>query len=359
MPPAIDPGADAGWTRRRCVLAATAAVLGGGSWSRAAGVARQDLDDEAASSSPPPPSPPAPATALPAAASAVPIGEPFELAAGVFVVRGAAGGVDETTLGRVANSGFILGSGGVLAIETGTSHRHGQALLDGLRRATGRTPQQVLITHTRQEVLFGATAFRAAGVPIAMHADAALLMRTRCQTCLRNLQRQLGAVEMAGTELIAPDRLFERDHPIDLGSRAPRVVGYGHSCAPGAVAVFDAASGVLFAGGFADEQRIPDVQDADLPQWLRALDALRTLPARIVVPGHGAPTVPAVFERNARYLRALDERVRELLTRGVPLSALADAAELPAYADWDQYDTIHRRNASLLYLRLEREQLYK
>ena len=310
---------------------------------------------------------PGAALAAPAAADSpavdAAIGQPFELAAGVFVVRGTGGGVDEANLGRVGNSGFIAGSGGVLAIETGTSHRHGLALLDGLRRVTGRLPQQVLITHTRQEMLFGATAFRAAGVPVSMHADAAQLMRARCQTCLRNLQRQLGAIEMAGTELIAPDRLFERDHAVELGgdrgNRSPRILGYGHSCGPGAVAVFDAASGVLFAGGFADEQRIPDVQDAELPGWLRALDALRKLPARIVVPGHGAPTTPAVFERNARYLRALDARVRELLERGVPLSALADAAELPAYAGWDQYDTIHRRNASLLYLRLEREQLYK
>ena len=98
------------------------------------------------------------------------------------------------------------------------------------------------------------------------------------------------------------------------------------------------------------------MQDADLAQWLRALDALCALPARIVVPGHGAPTTPAVFERIARYLRALDARVRELLASGTPLSALAAAAELPEYAGWDQYDTIHRRNAALLYLRLEREQ---
>ena len=303
---------------------------------------------------------PGAALAAPAAADSpavdAAIGQPFELAAGVFVVRGTGGGVDEANLGRIGNSGFIAGSGGVLAIETGTSHRHGLALLDGLRRATGRLPRQVLITHTRQEVLFGATAFRAAGVPIAMHADAAQLMRARCQTCLRNLRRQLGAIEMAGTELIVPDRLFERDHEIDLAARSPQVLGYGHSCGPGAVAVFDAASGVLFAGGFADEQRIPEVQDADLAQWLRALDALCALPARIVVPGHGAPTTPAVFERIARYLRALDARVRELLASGTPLSALAAAAELPEYAGWDQYDTIHRRNAALLYLRLEREQ---
>src|SRR4029079_7465327 len=41
------------------------------------------------------------------------------------------------------------------------------------------------------------------------------------------------------------------------------------------------------------------------------------------------------------------------------LSEAPEAAGLPDFAAWDQYDTIHRRNASIVYIRLERELLYK
>jgi hypothetical protein len=41
------------------------------------------------------------------------------------------------------------------------------------------------------------------------------------------------------------------------------------------------------------------------------------------------------------------------------LSETPEAAGLPDFAAWDQYDTIHRRNASIVYIRLERELLYK
>jgi len=38
---------------------------------------------------------------------------------------------------------------------------------------------------------------------------------------------------------------------------------------------------------------------------------------------------------------------------------VADASELPEFETWDQYDTIHRRNASVAYLRVERELMFK
>ena len=46
-------------------------------------------------------------------------------------------------------------------------------------------------------------------------------------------------------------------------------------------------------------------------------------------------------------------------TRGASLIGVAEATELPEFARWDQYDTIHRRNASIAFLRFERELLFK
>jgi hypothetical protein len=57
------------------------------------------------------------------------------------------------------------------------------------------------------------------------------------------------------------------------------------------------------------------------------------------------------------YLQRLERRVAELLDASTALSEVPDAAALPDYKDWDQYDIIHRRNASILFLRLERQLL--
>ena len=44
---------------------------------------------------------------------------------------------------------------------------------------------------------------------------------------------------------------------------------------------------------------------------------------------------------------------------GVVFSKVPDASGLDEFKDWDQYDTIHRRNASILFVRVERELNFK
>jgi glyoxylase-like metal-dependent hydrolase (beta-lactamase superfamily II) len=192
-----------------------------------------------------------------------------------------------------------------------------------------------------------------------MHRLAAQLMAARCATCLKNLNRSLGEDEMRGTALFKPDQLFDESHLIELIGRPLRVLFFGHSSGPGDIALLDERSGVLFGGGLVEHHRIPDVLDADLAGWSRALAALRQLPLTQVVPGHGAAGPPSLLAQTDGYLGALQARLLELLNAGAALSDVPDAAVLPGFADWDQAETVHRRNAAIVFVRLEREQLFR
>ena len=286
-------------------------------------------------------------------------GTPIEVAAGVYMMRGAAGEVSAQNLGRIGNAGFIVGESGVLAIDTGTSYRHGALLLDAIAQITAKPVRLVLITHTRQEFLFGATAFRERGIPIQMQAKAARLMASRCENCLKTLKRVVGDEEMRGSAVIKPDVEFDASMRLETIGRPVRLLYFGHSSGPGDVAVLDEKTGTLFAGGLLDEQRIPDVQDSDFDGWKQALDALRRLPIKQVVPGHGPATSAAVIDTIMRYLTQLEARLLALMNAGAALSEAPDQAVLPEFKNWDQYETIHRRNASIMYVRLERELLFK
>jgi glyoxylase-like metal-dependent hydrolase (beta-lactamase superfamily II) len=284
-----------------------------------------------------------------------------QVAPGVYLMRGSGGEPDAENLGRVGNAGFIVGEAGVVAIDTGTSHRHGTELLAAIRRVTDKPVRLAFVTHARQEFLFGAAAYRERGVPIAMHAKAATLMASRCETCLKNLRKLLGEEAMRGTAMFTPDRTFDASHRDEtLTDRPLQVLHFGHSSGPGDIAVFDARSGVLFAGGLLEAGRIPDVIDSDLPEWRAALQALRRLPVKRVVPGHGdAADAARAIDDVERYLAQLEARVRALMQADTPLSQIAEAASLPEFEAWDQYDNTHRRNASIVFLRLERESLFK
>ena len=289
----------------------------------------------------------------------VPSGSTLLVAPGVYMQRGAAGEVSPQNLGRVGNAGFIVGPTGVLVIDTGTSYREGLALLDAVARVTDKPVRRVIITHTRQEFLFGAAAFRERGIPILMQRQAAMLMAARCENCLKTLKRVLGEDEMRGSVVVVPDALFDESMPLDVIGRPLRLLTFNHSSGPGDTAVFDEQTGVLFAGGLLDQERIPDVQDSELVGWKQALAALQRLPIRTVVPGHGPASSAAVIDTVARYLNQLEARLLALMNAGAALSEAPDQAVLPEFTGWDQYDTIHRRNASIMYVRLERELLFK
>jgi len=298
---------------------------------------------------------------LVARADEVPVA-PIELAAGVYMVPGSGGEPDATNLGRVGNAGFIVGRTGVLAIDTGTSYLHGRALLAAIRSVTDQPVRLAIVTHTRQEFLFGGAAFREQGIPIAMQQAAAGLMASRCENCLKTLRTTLGDDAMRGTAMFKPDITFTDPLAIDAAAligRPIQVLYFGHSSGPGDIAVYDPRTRTLFAGGLLDAQRIPDVFDSDLATWNNALRTLQALPIEVIVPGHGPSGSKRVIAQVERYLDQLTTRARALLKDGAPLSEVPDATALPDFASWDQYDTVHRRNAALVYLRYEREQLIK
>lgn len=275
------------------------------------------------------------------------------------MVRGTGGEVDTTNLGRIGNAGFIVGERGVIAIDVGTSHRHGVALLDAIRRVTDKPVVLALVTQVHQEFLFGAAAFRERGIPIRMQRSAADLMAARCSNCLKTLRRLLGEDEMRDTAMFAPDQVFDDSHTLDDAGRSVRVLHFGHSSGPGDIAVLDERTGVLFAGGLMDQLRIPDVQDSQLPGWRAALDAISALRVSTIVPGHGPASSSGLVVTTRRYLDQLESRVRQLVMNGAALSEVPDASGLDKFKDWDQYDTIHRRNASVLFVRVEREVNFK
>jgi uncharacterized sulfatase len=121
--------------------------------------------------------------------------------------------------------------------------------------------------------------------------------------------------------------------------------------------VIDRTTGTLFAGGLVAVNRIPDIRDCDFEGWTRALEALRELPVKRVVAGHGAVSGAEAIRSTADYLHALDEKINALYARSSSLLESVDNAALPAYGAWAMYATTHRQNALYRYLQLEIEEL--
>jgi glyoxylase-like metal-dependent hydrolase (beta-lactamase superfamily II) len=279
------------------------------------------------------------------------------VAEGVYAFIGDRGAIGSDSGLEAGNSGFIVGSSGVIVIDTGISYRYGRAMTEAIRHITDKPVQLVIITHAVQEFLFGSAAFAELGAPLLTHARSADLMRSRCEQCLENLRNTLGEDALAGTRLVIPGQTIESSTTLDFGGRTLDLLYFGWASTPGDLAVLDRASGVLFAGGLLAVGRIPELRDGNLHGWLEALEQLALVPARIIVPGHGAPGGTDAIVATASYLRDLDRQVHALYSGGASLLEAMDGAELPRYSVWTLYPGLHRENVLHRYLQLELEEL--
>jgi glyoxylase-like metal-dependent hydrolase (beta-lactamase superfamily II) len=281
---------------------------------------------------------------------------PVMVTAGVYALLGTGGEITPDNGGRVANVAFVVGSRGVVVVNTGASYREGEDIIEAVKSISDRPILLAILTHPGQEAIFGAAAFQARGIPVMAHRNSAELIAARCETCLRNLRSILGEDHMAGTRVVTPDRLIAGDETLDLIGRPLRLIAPPWSSAPGALAVYDEATSTLIAGSLVSIKRIPDLRDADPNAWRDALVQIEATRCQHLVPGYGPIGNCADVGAFDQYFTQLENRVRALMKEGISLAELRNRCGLPQFAQWDQYETLHPQNANRTYLRLERSE---
>ncbi len=282
---------------------------------------------------------------------------PQQVAPGVYAVIGQTAEPAPDNRGVVGNQGILIGDDGVILIDTGTSERYGRELIAAVKRLTAKPIVLAIDTHQHPAFIFGNGALASQGVPILAHRDVADLIEQRCDKCLKNLNVILGAEEMAGTRVTVPGRIITEATTMTVAGRVLDILYFGQTSSPGAIAVLDRASGVLFGGGMVTIGRIPDTKDARIDTWRDALAALKQRAPRLMVPGEGPVAPVARVDELAAYLGALQAAVAQTYAQGVSLGEAGARSELPAFSALPLYRPAHNKNVEQLYLLLERAAL--
>jgi glyoxylase-like metal-dependent hydrolase (beta-lactamase superfamily II) len=154
-----------------------------------------------------------------------------------------------------------------------------------------------------------------------------------------------------------PDRPVTSSDTLRPGGKTIVVThpGAGHS--PGDLIVWLPEQGVLFAGDILVEDGVSMVVDGNSGVLLGALDTVRAMRPRWIVPGHGAiPARPADLVRRTRdYLIQLQHEMRTAVEKGVPMRR-AMAALPPADSIRPvSLNSRRRRNAVRVYVEEERK----
>ena len=281
------------------------------------------------------------------------------VAPGVYVQRGATGEAATANRGAVGNLGVLVGPTGVIVVNTGSSHAHGQALLAAVARLTDRPVVLAIDTQASPDQVLGNSAFSQRGIPILAHRDTDSFMREHCDACVADVKSKADSDLLAATHVAWPTRLIEGSQTLNAGGRTLQVVYLGWTRQPGCLAVLDLASGVLFTGDMASFEVVPQTQLGRLPAWIDALGQLQALAPSIVVPGHGAPGPSSELALTRRYLQLLLEETRAAYQHGDGLMETVDQLNLAQFRGWALYEANHRRNVHFTYLQIEEQDLKK
>jgi len=278
---------------------------------------------------------------------------PQRVTEGVYVMRGVSAAPSALNGGAVINTGFIVGTEGVVVVDSGPHYRYGKAMLTAIRGVTRKPVRLLINTHAHPENVLGNRAFAERGIPVLATARTRQLMRERCPACVKNFSRQLGREWMKGTRIVLPGKTVSGSAGLSVAGLRLRLIDNGWAHTESDLSVFDEGSGVLFTGGLVYVKEIPHMREASVKGWLKALASLGELPLRHVVPGQGAAGGGETLDGVLGYLRALDRFAQAALARGVDASAILAGSEMPAYADWALYAERHPLNVQRAFTELE------
>ena len=255
--------------------------------------------------------------------------------------------------GQVVNTGFVVTSDGIVVIDSGANHAHGNAIIAAVQAVSSQPIRLLINTHPHPQNVLGNSAFADLGIPILATQATRDAMATRCPQCLKSLADSVGADIMAGTRIRLPDRV-QAGEQLRVGDRTLRLLHYGHGHTEGDLVVLDEATQVLFSGDLIYRAQIPHLSEADSAGWLTALDAVARLPFRILVPGRGPAGDAEILADMHRYLDDLRQSVSTAYAGGLTVEESITLAGQPAYSHWHGYDTRHGRNIQHVYFELER-----
>lgn len=208
-----------------------------------------------------------------------------------------------------ATAGAVLGTAGALVVDTGSSLGEGTWIGAEIRRLSGLSVTQVVLTHPHFDHVLGTAAFTAAVTaghvygPASMDAHLPAAREELRRDAVRHGLPPAVAAESAAA-LASPRHTVTDSLTLTAGERPVLLVNLGpaHSACDLAALVrgTDGGPDVVFCGDLVEESGEPQAgPDACPSRWPAALDRLLSLGGEdaVYVPGHGAAV-------DARFVRA-------------------------------------------------------
>jgi cyclase len=261
-------------------------------------------------------------------------------------------GGDSIYEGWGANQGIVTTSEGCVVVDTGFTASSARSLLREARRRGSAPVRLVLNTHDHSDHVFGNSVFDEEASPV-------ILAHANCKARLLELGRErMGGYrrfdarlksELTGLRICPPQVTYREGAELTMGETTFRLVHPRRRAhTSGDTMVFMPEEKVLFAGDVVWVGYHPNLEDADIEGWLKALEAISRMNPDLIVPGHGPVADKRCIAPLARYLRRFDASFRKLVHDGATKQRVVEELEVDGPDGW-RLEMMVQRNVDILY----------
>jgi cyclase len=285
----------------------------------------------------------------------------------------------------VSNAGVIVLEHSVVVFDTHFTPEAGEQLLSRIQALTPKPVRYVVNSHYHPDHTHGNQAFP--GTPLILGSSAT--RRDMLQIDQPSLNRALGVaqeqLEQRKKEIASePDPRVQGRMRADINTRqalldklswqkilAPVItvddslsiwdgrevrlmyLGAGHT--DGDVVLYAPAEKIVFAGDLFFKAGIPNVQDANLLEWMKTLQELLKIDSDCFVPGHGAPGTKEDVREFAAYFDDLKGLVEPAVMNGDTLEQVLETPVPEKFSAWN-FQNLFRSNLEKMYKELKARQ---
>lgn len=229
----------------------------------------------------------------------------------------------------INNTGFLVGSRGVVSVDACATERRTRTYLETIARVTDQPVRTLLNTHHHGDHTYGNYLF--SGATIVAHERARAAMAAWGGPGAAPYWNE---IEWGHIEISPPFLTFRDEITVYVDDLACQVRHLGPAAhTDNDSVVWIPERGVLFSGDLLFNGGTPFLLQGSLSGSLEVMRSLRSLGATTIVPGHGEVCGPEVIDTVEGYLEFVRDLAREGHAAGVAPLELARASDLGGYAE--------------------------
>jgi len=253
-----------------------------------------------------------------------------KIAPGVYAYIQAVGGW------CISNAGLIVGEDYAIVVDSLTSVPLTQNFIKEIEKVTDKPVRYLINTHDHGDHIWANHLFKDASIVSSIECREEIAKQDEYPD-MSNFQKLLPHIDFKGVKNTIPDITFDSELCLYQKNREVHLIHKGVGHTTGDTIVYLPKEGVMFAGDILFIYGTPLCLTGSILGWIKYLDMMLGMDAKIFVPGHGPVCGKEAVIDVREYLSIIYNEGRKRFDKGMTAAQAAKDIALGRFQDWSNW----------------------